>query len=95
MGWNPNFNFSLRDDEITFCNLIFDKNCAEYLCEELLRIKQGGEVAPEYLVQLLSKGCFTDIGGRDSEENGDSYVYGGGTSCQSAGGWRNTECDQR
>lgn len=60
MGWNPNFNFSLRDDEITFCNLIFDKNCAEYLCEELLRIKQGGEVAPEYLVQLLSKGCFTD-----------------------------------
>lgn len=60
MGWNPSVNFSLRDDEITFCTLIFDKTCAEYLTEELLRIKNGGAINEEYLRQILANGCFTD-----------------------------------
>lgn len=60
MAWNPSFSFKLRDDEITFGTLIFDKNCADMLCEELLRIKQGGHVSLDVIREILDKGCFTD-----------------------------------
>lgn len=60
MSWNPKFNFSLRDDEVTLCDLIFDKQCAELLCKELLRIKNGTSTSIEMLKQILSMGCFTD-----------------------------------
>ena len=60
MAWNPSFSFKLRDDEITFGTLIFDKNCADMLCEELLRMKQGGPVSIDVIREILDKGCFTD-----------------------------------
>lgn len=60
MAWNPSFSFKLRDDEITFGTLIFDKNCADMLCEELLRIKQGGHGSLDVIREILDKGCFTD-----------------------------------
>lgn len=60
MAWNPSFSFKLRDDEITFGTLIFDKNCADMLCQELLRIKQGGQVSIDVIREILDKGCFTD-----------------------------------
>ena len=60
MAWNPSFSFKLRDDEITFGTLIFDKNCADLLCEELLRIKQNGPVNINNIRAILESGCFTD-----------------------------------
>lgn len=60
MAWNPSFSFKLRDDEITFGTLIFDKSCAELLCEELLRIKQDGPVNINNIRAILENGCFTD-----------------------------------
>ena len=60
MAWNPSFNFKLRDDEITFGTLIFDKQCSEMLCEELLRIKRDGSININVIKDILEKGCFTD-----------------------------------
>lgn len=60
MGWNPQFNFSLRDDEVTFGTLIFDKQCAELLCAELLKIKNGTSSSIENIKSILDAGCFTD-----------------------------------
>lgn len=60
MGWNPQFNFSLRDDEVTFGELIFDKQCADMLCAELLKIKNGSSSDISNIKSILDAGCFTD-----------------------------------
>lgn len=60
MGWNPQFNFSLRDDEVTFGELIFDKQCADMLCAELLKIKNGNSSDISNIKSILDAGCFTD-----------------------------------
>lgn len=60
MGWNPQFKFSLRDDQVTFGNLIIDKNCALLLSETLMNIKKGVNVNPEALRTLVQQGCYTD-----------------------------------
>ena len=60
MGWNPQFKFSLRDDQITLGNLIIDKNCAKLLSEVLMKVKNGANVNPDALRVLVQQGCYTD-----------------------------------
>lgn len=61
MGWNPQFNFKLRDDEITFGNLIVDKRCVDLLSKALVKIKNGENVDISVIKNILDVGCYTDI----------------------------------
>lgn len=61
MGWNPQFNFKLRDDEITFGNLIVDKRCVDLLSKALIKIKSGENVDVSVIKNILDVGCYTDI----------------------------------
>lgn len=60
MGWNPQINFKLRDDEITFGDLIFDKGSAELLCKALTAIKSGQSVGNDVIKSIIENGCYTD-----------------------------------
>lgn len=60
MGWNPQINFKLRDDEITFGDLIFDKGSAELLCKALTAIKNGQSVGNDVIKSIIENGCYTD-----------------------------------
>lgn len=60
MGWNPQINFKLRDDEITFGDLIFDKGSAELLCKALTAIKNGQSVGNDVIKSIIESGCYTD-----------------------------------
>lgn len=61
MGWNPQFNFKLRDDEITFGNLIVDKRCVDLLSKALIKIKSGENVDISVIKNILDVGCYTDV----------------------------------
>lgn len=61
MGWNPQFNFKLRDDEITFGNLIVDKRCVDLLSKALIKIKSGENVDISVIKNILDIGCYTDV----------------------------------
>lgn len=61
MGWSPQFNFKLRDDEITFGNLIVDKRCVDLLSRALIKIKNGENVDVSVLKNILDVGCYTDV----------------------------------
>lgn len=60
MGWNPQISFKLRDDEITFGDLIFDKSSAELLCKALKTIKSGQSVGNDVIKSIIENGCYTD-----------------------------------
>lgn len=60
MGWNPQISFKLRDDEITFGDLIFDKGSAELLCKALKTIKSGQSVGNDVIKSIIENGCYTD-----------------------------------
>lgn len=60
MGWNPQINFKLRDDEITFGDLIFDKGSADLLCKALTSIKNGQSVGNDVIKSIIENGCYTD-----------------------------------
>ncbi len=63
MGWSPKVNFSLRDDEVTFGNLIMDKNTAETLCQALVNIKNGMQVDvfPQILQYVYTDDEFSKV----------------------------------
>ena len=61
MGWSPQINFQLRDDEVTFGKLIIDKNGAELLSEMLIDMKNDKPVNMETFVQILKEWCFSDL----------------------------------
>lgn len=60
MSWSPSINFKLRDDQVAFGNLIFDKNGATLVCEVLQDIKDGKPVNAEVLKNILDGWCFMD-----------------------------------
>ena len=60
MGWNPQFNFKLRDDEVTFGNLILDKRCADLLSKALTKLKNGENVDISVIKSIIDVGCYTD-----------------------------------
>lgn len=61
MSWNPSINFKLRDDQVAFGDLIFDKNGASLVCEVLHSIKDGKPINMEVFKQVLDEWCFTDF----------------------------------
>ena len=60
MAWNPSFNFKLRDDEIVFGNLIFEKNTAQVVCVALAKIRDGYVIDNSVLMEALKSGCHTN-----------------------------------
>ena len=60
MAWNPSFNFKLRDDEVVFGNLIFEKNTAQVVCVALAKIRDGYVVNNTILMDALKAGCHTN-----------------------------------
>lgn len=60
MGWNPQFSFKLRDDEVTFGDLVLDKNGAQFLSEMLINIRNG--VVPDLgmMKSILDDYCYTN-----------------------------------
>lgn len=60
MGWNPQINFKLRDDEVPFGNLIFDKQAIPLIEKVLLSIKSGQITDINVLRDYLKGGCFTN-----------------------------------
>lgn len=60
MGWNPQFSFKLRDDQVAFGNLILDKNGAQFIAEMLIEIKNGAVPDLGLMKSVLDDYCFTD-----------------------------------
>ena len=60
MGWNPQFNFKLRDDQIAFGSLILDKNGADAIADILVRFKNGEVPDLGVLKDLMDNYCFTN-----------------------------------
>lgn len=58
MGWNPNINFQLRDDQVTFGDLIIDKNGIPAICDALKAIKAGRPLDTTYLTEIVQAWCF-------------------------------------
>lgn len=60
MGWSPQLNFRLRDDQVAFGDLILDKNGAQFISEMLIEIKKGAVPDLGLMKTVLDDYCFTN-----------------------------------
>lgn len=60
MSWSPQINFRLRDDQMTFGDLIIDKNGAQILANMLVSIKRGEVPDIGSMKDILDQYAFTD-----------------------------------
>lgn len=60
MGYAPQFNFRLRDDEVVFGNLIIGKEIVQDIEKLLIAIRNGAQINLEPYKQLFGSYIFTD-----------------------------------